>query len=122
MLVIVRVHLNKESESAKGILCLNYFRNFLKGCDNLVIHGSFFHGDTDIDTEFITKRFGQHVIAGTGDNTVIEHFLNALVHRSTANTTLLGYFLEGDTGTLGNNFEDFAIQFVYLFHPFVLKC
>ena len=116
VLVVMGIDLNEQTESTQRVLRFHHLGDLLEGCDDLVVHRGFLHGDTDIDAELVAQRFGLYMIAGTGNDTIVEHLLHALVNRSTADVTLLRYILERDTRTLGNNLENLTIQFVNFFH------
>ena len=116
--IIAREYFNKESERAKRILRLYHFRYLFERRDDLVVHRSFLHGNTDIHAELVTQHFRLNMVTGTGDDTILEHLLHALMHRGAAHPTLLRYIAERNAGTLRNNLKDFAIQFVYFFHYF----
>ncbi len=62
MLVIAGEYLDKQSERAQGILRLHYLRYLLQLPNDLVIHRSLLHGNTDIDTELVAERFRVNMI------------------------------------------------------------
>ena len=119
VLIVMRIDLDQEAESAQGVLGFHHLRDLLQRRDDLVVHGSFLHGNTDIHAELVTQHFRLYMVTRTGDNTILEHLLHALMHRSAAHPTLLRHIAERNAGTLRNNLKDFAIQFVYFFHYFV---
>ena len=118
VLVVMRIDLDQEAESAQGVLGFHHFGNLLQRRDDLVVHRSFLHGNTDIHAELVTQHLRLNMVTGTGNDTILEHLLHALMHRGAAHPTLLRYIAERNAGTLRNNLKDFAIQFVYFFHYF----
>ena len=118
MLVVMRIDLDQEAESAQRVLGFHHLWDLLQRRDDLVVHRSFLHGNTDIHAELVTQHLRLNMVTGTGDNTILEHLLHALMHRGAAHPTLLRNIAERNAGTLRNNLKDFAIQFVYFFHYF----
>ena len=114
----MREDLDQDTKSAKGALRLHDLRNLLERGNNLVIHGGFLHGDTDIYAELVAQHLRLHMVTGAGDNTIIEHLLHTLMDCSTTHTALVCYVFERNTRTLGDNLQDFTVQLINFFHYF----
>lgn len=120
MLVVTGIEFYEHRVGAGGEVAFHNFGNLLELGYNRAIHGTTLKVNADVGASGKSESLWINFIPRAGDDTEVDHTLDALVHGGTRHSALFAYGFRRYAGIMHDYVEDLFVEFIYLFHALIL--